>query len=122
MLSLIKNTSKLAFTGVSLSFMNSKISKCSSSESPENDVSRNFITIINPVKDSSVYGVVSFSQKNYSSKTKIVAQILQANPNSKHSLLIHEYGDNLGQGKNLGSVFDGKTGFKGIIIILYFIL
>ena len=120
MLSLIKKTGIFALSGLSYQLFNSKVLQCSSNLSERNNVERHAIVILSPLKNSGVLGMVSFSQKNYSEPTKVVAQIYKGKPNSDHSILVHQYGDVISNGENLGSIFDGKVGFRGIL--KYFLL
>ena len=67
-----------------------KNSKCTDSNV---DVTRNAICILHPDGDSNTHGVVSFSQPDFSSPTKIVANVRGLNPNAFHGFHIHQFGD-----------------------------
>ena len=54
---------------------------------------RHAITIMYPANEQNVHGLVSFSQKDKFSETKIVANIKNLNPNSLHAIHVHEFGD-----------------------------
>lgn len=56
------------------------------------DTKRHAICILYP-SDSSVRGVVSFSQDSIASPTKIACSLKGLTPNGKHGIHIHEFGD-----------------------------
>lgn len=60
------------------------------SKAPES--TRNAICILYP-NNSKVRGVVSFSQDNATTPVKIACSVKGLNPNSKHGIHIHEFGD-----------------------------
>ena len=60
---------------------------------PTLSTARHAISILYPHGDSGVTGIVSFSQENITSSTKIVANVKGLKPNSNHGFHIHEYGD-----------------------------
>ena len=67
---------------------------------------RHAICILYPHQDSEAYGVVSFSQENMISPTKVVASVRGLNPNSTFGMQLLEQGD-LSEGpKSLGSSFN----------------
>ena len=54
---------------------------------------RNAICILFPHGDSKVSGLISFTQDNITSATKIIANVRGLKPNNLHGFHIHEYGD-----------------------------
>jgi Cu/Zn superoxide dismutase len=67
---------------------------------------RHAICILYPHQDSEAYGVISFSQENMISPTKVVASVRGLNPNSTFGMQLLEHGD-LSEGpKSLGSSFN----------------
>lgn len=67
---------------------------------------RHAICIMYPHQDSEAYGIVSFSQENMISPTKVVASVRGLNPNSTFGMQLLEQGD-LSEGpKSLGSSFN----------------
>lgn len=56
------------------------------------ETKRNAICILYP-NGSNVRGLVSFSQENILSPTKIAVSVRGLNPNGKHGIHIHEFGD-----------------------------
>ena len=54
---------------------------------------RNAICILFPHGDSKVSGIVSFSQENITTPTKIIANVRGLKPNNLHGFHIHEFGD-----------------------------
>src|SRR5689334_13555928 len=67
---------------------------------------RHAICILYPHQDSEAYGVVSFSQENMISPTKVVASVRGLNPNSTYGMQLLEQGD-LSEGpKSLGNSFN----------------
>lgn len=56
------------------------------------DTKRHAICILYP-NDSNVRGLASFSQDSINSPTKIACSVKGLNPNQKHGIHIHEFGD-----------------------------
>ena len=75
-------------------------------DSEKPSTARHAICIMYPHQDSEAYGVVSFSQENMISPTKVVASVRGLNPNSTFGMQLLEQGD-LSEGpKSLGSSFN----------------
>ena len=75
-------------------------------ETEKVSTARHAICILYPHQDSEAYGVVSFSQENMISPTKVVASVRGLNPNSTFGMQLLEYGD-LSDGPNsLGTSFN----------------
>ena len=75
-------------------------------DSNKGSQARNAICILYPDNNSGVNGVVSFHQENFSSETKIVANVRNLNANSLHGMHIHQYGDLTEGCKTAGSHFN----------------
>lgn len=71
----------------------------------EGPTTRHAICFLYPSTDAEVYGVISFSQENIKSPTKVVAGVRGLNPNSTYGLQLLEYGDLSGGQKTLGGSY-----------------
>ena len=80
----------LSLSTISLAYY--KISSKFHYQNEDLSTTRNAICILYP-DNSDVRGIVSFSQKNITTPTKIVANVRNLNPNSLHGFHIHEFGD-----------------------------
>lgn len=67
---------------------------------------RHAICIMYPNENAEAYGVVSFSQENMVSPTKVVATVRGLNPNSTYGLQLLEYGDLSEGSHSLGKSFN----------------
>lgn len=76
-------------------------------------LTRNAICILYPDNNSEVTGVVSFSQDNTESPTKIVATVRGLKPNSLHRFNIHEYGDLTNGCLTTGSIYNPLNKKRG---------
>lgn len=84
-------------------YMNSKTARF---DGDKVSTARHAICILYPHQDSEAYGVVSFSQENMISPTKVVASVRGLNPNSTFGMQLLEQGD-LSEGpKSLGTSFN----------------
>lgn len=66
---------------------------------------RHAICVLYPTDASEVYGIVSFSQEDMTTPTKVVAGIRGLNPNSNFGLQLLEYGDLTEGSASLGKSF-----------------
>ena len=57
------------------------------------DTKRHAISILYPDNNSNVRGLASFSQDHVNAPTKIACSVKGLNPNQKHGIHIHEFGD-----------------------------
>ena len=73
---------------------------------------RHAICILYPNQNSEAYGIVSFSQDNMVSPTKVVATIRGLNPNSTYGMQLLQNGDLTEGPQSLGSSFN-TTGSEG---------
>ena len=101
---------KLFRTGINASIVSllagSQTLICEESNGSNTKTKKSALCILYPDNDQGVNGLVSFYQENFSSKTKIVANVSNLSPNSLHGIHIHQYGD-LTQGcKTAGSHFN----------------
>ena len=97
-------TSGLTLTSL---LMRQDSSTCSiPSTSNKETVKRNAICVLQQVEKSKSHGLVSFSQDNYSSSTKMIANIFGTRPNTDHSLILHTNGDLTGNGNCIGDAFN----------------
>ena len=124
MLNILKTSSKILVPTYFLSQIGSNLPENSltancSTKTKENETAskRHAIAVLQKVEGSSVFGLVSFSQENFSSEMLVVGNIFKANPNTEHSLQVHQFGDLIGNGKNIGTVFDGNIPYEGIFEI-----
>lgn len=69
------------------------------------DTKRHAICILYP-NNSNVRGVASFSQDSINSATKIACTVKGLNPNGKHGIHIHEYGDMTNGCATAGSIYN----------------
>ena len=83
------------------------------SEALKANTKRSALCILFPENNSEVTGLVSFHQEDFSSKTKIVANVSGLQPNSLHGIHIHQWGD-LTQGcKSAGPHFNPFSKMHG---------
>ncbi len=88
---LLKNLFLGATMAIGSSFLIPEIKN--SAVDPTLSTARHAISILYPHGDSGVTGIVSFSQENITSPTKIIANVKGLKPNSNHGFHIHEFGD-----------------------------
>lgn len=66
---------------------------------------RHAICIMYPAENSEAFGIISFSQEDITSPTKIVAGVRGLNPNSSYGLQLLEYGDLTEGAQSLGKSY-----------------